>query len=154
MLIFADTEWSPTDWLSIYGAALATILALREWWLKRSVIKVQLMYAIDDRLGHGICVEVQNRSWHEMHVQAVWLTCPYRKRWWGGFNWMSTTLSELGETGFPTRMAPRGVQRVFVADAQIERLFAEAADRRVRGWVQDAFGNDKGSRVMKIPKGV
>ncbi len=152
-----------TDWLSIYGAALATFVFLWNVFQNRPRLKVVIVFGINDHV-HGAHISVQNRSPHTVHLSNISMLYRYRistinewlshaweyKRIPRRLGWVYTSLSNYSiSDGCPVALEARNSHYVMIPNAVLESIFQKAAERKIIAVVQDKIWNSAYSNVFE-----
>ena len=158
-----------TDYLAIYGAALSTLVFI--WNASRSSpkVRVRLTFALETVNGltrSGLGISVQNPSSSVAHISNVSFVYPLRRvalyerikhllfyrrlPIWIGWCHSSLANFEL-EDGCPTSIEPAKSHWIFVPGDVVERVFADALERKVVVEVQDALWRNKHSKAFAYP---
>lgn len=159
-----------TDYLAVYAAFLSTLVFLWNVIQARPKVKVDLLFGLDgkgDSLRSGVWIVVRNLSSHDVHLVGMDILYKYsqptfaqRLRHMWRFkslarrmSWVHSSLSLHGlESGCPLKLEARKSHQVFVPDTVVEKLLAEAVDRRLMASVQDQLWNNVYSSKFASPK--
>jgi hypothetical protein len=159
-----------TDYLAIYAAILSTLVFVWNVFQSKPKIKVDLIFGLDgkgDQLRSGIYIFARNLSSHDVHLANFSILYPYRdvglkerlihvwkyKHMPRRIGWVTSSLSNYSiEDGCPICLEARKSHSVFIPDAALEAMLADATHRSLIGCVQDQLWHNAYSRAFKYPK--
>ncbi|MCA3153410.1 MAG: hypothetical protein ING30_00010 [Burkholderiales bacterium] len=149
-----------TDYLAVYAAVLSTLVFLWNVLQSRPRIKVDLIFGIEgsgDAVTSGIYVFVRNLSSHDIHLSNIDILYPYTKPTWKEriahawrfkrlpkrLGWVHSSLSNYSvATGCPVCVEARQSHQVFIPQASVERVLADAVERSLMACAQDQLWNN------------
>lgn len=158
-----------TDYLAVYAAVLSTLVFLWNVLQSRPRVKVDLIFGIEgsgDAVMSGVYVCVRNLSSHDIHLANIDILYPYTKPSWKEriahawrfkrlpkrMGWVHSSLSNYSvASGCPVCVEARKSHQVFIPQASVERMLADAVDRSLMACAQDQLWNNAYSSRFQCP---
>ena len=167
--LLGDESLKITDYLAIYATILSTLVFVWNVLHSRPRVRVDLIFGIEgtgDALKSGVYIVVRNLSSHDVHLSSIGILYPYRiaslkerfahvwrfRRLPRRLGWVHSSLSNYSvESGCPVCLEARKSHQVFIPQAVLDAMLAEANDRAIMACVQDQLWNNIYSGKFKCP---
>ncbi|MFN3910510.1 hypothetical protein [Hyphomonas sp.] len=157
-----------TEWLAVYGAALATINVVWTMTRARSKIKVKLAPGhelVGEDYDFGLEIHIQNHSAHSIHLMNIRTLIPDYHFDYLGFvshlirfrslhphwSWSATSFPFSEQpTALPTTLDARQSVRLFMSDTNFDDWLKYNKRPMIRVVVSDQLGRNHFSNIVRF----